>query len=263
VKYYNLLSTRVFLLPIFSIFLITFLLVSSQSVYADTIFVDTFDKDPQANGWTEKMVQVQGNSKYPSTAVGEISPTGKGEVVLQKTGGASGLELSITRTIDTTGFKNIELDLIAKQSSGKYENEDLFRIEYNSGTGIKTLYEGHGNSILASTNNLNLSSDADENSSLMVRLTVLIDEVDERIYLDNFMIKGDVVEDDAPVKEPPAKEEICHKGKTIEVSAKAVDKHIQKHGDTEGPCTGEEPKEKKVKEPKEKKVKEPKEKKPK
>ena len=230
-KYYNLLSTRVFLLPIFSIFLITFL-VSSQAVYADTIFVDAFDKDPQANGWTEKMVQVQGDSKYPSTAVGVISPTGKGEVVLQKTGGFSGLELSITRTIDTTGFKNIELDLIAKQSSGKYENEDIFRIEYNSGTGIKTLYEGHGNSILDSTNNLSLSADADENSSLMVRLTVLIDEIDERIFLDNLMIKGDVVEDDAPVKEPKEKKV-------------------------------KEPKEKKVKEPKEKKVKEPKEKKPK
>jgi len=41
--------------------------------------------------------------------------------------------------------------------------------------------------------------------------------------------------------EEPTKVEICHKGKTIEVSAKAVDKHIEKHGDTEGPCTGEEP----------------------
>jgi len=247
VKYYNLLSTRVFLLPIFSIFLITFL-VSSQSVYADTIFDDAFDKDPQANGWTEKMVQVQGISKYPSTAVGVISPTGEGEVVLAKTGGASGLELSITRTIDTTGFKNIELDLIAKQSSGKYENEDFFRIEYNSGTGIKTLYEGHGNSILDSTNNLSLSADADENSSLMVRLTVLIDEIDERIFLDNLMIKGDVVEDDAPVKE--AKEK-----KVKEPKEKKVKEPKEKKV--------KEPKEKKVKEPKEKKVKEPKEKKPK
>jgi len=83
VNYDNLLYPRVILLPIFSIFLITFLLVSSQSVYADTIFVDTFDKDPQANGWTEKMVKIAVGD-FPATATGVISPTGEGEVVLKK-----------------------------------------------------------------------------------------------------------------------------------------------------------------------------------
>lgn len=31
---------------------------------------------------------------------------------------------------------------------------------------------------------------------------------------------------------------ICHNGKTIEVSQKAVAKHIEEHGDTEGSCPG-------------------------
>jgi len=216
----NLLSPRVILLPIFSIFLITFLLVSSQSVYADTIFVDTFDKDPQANGWTEKTVQIAvGN--FPATATGVIAPTGEGEVVLKKTGGVSALELSITRTIDTTGFENIELELIAKQNIGNYENVDFILIEYSTGNGFQTLLKDHGvwngeNDLLGersdkiagnvhpfSTGNLSLSDDANENSSLMVRLTVFTDEINEDIFFDNFMIKGDVVVEEPVDEEPP------------------------------------------------------------
>ncbi len=42
---------------------------------------------------------------------------------------------------------------------------------------------------------------------------------------------------DPPTPEdPPAKVEICHKGKTMSVSEKSADKHIVKHGDTEGAC---------------------------
>lgn len=202
----NLLHSRGILLPIFSIFLITFLLVSSQAVYAETIFEDTFDKDPQANGWTEKMVQVQGNSEYPSTAVGEISPTGERGVVLKKTGGASGLELSITKTIDTTGFEDIELDLRTSKSSGFYESEDFLHIEYNVGSGFETLYKGFGNSMLDSTKNLSFSSDANENSSLMIRLTVFIDEADEAVFLDNLRLQGHDVKDDDEKEEEKEKE---------------------------------------------------------
>jgi len=215
-NYDNLLSPRGILLPIFSIFLITFLLVSSQSVYADTIFVDTFDEDPQANGWTEKIVQIA-VGKFPATATGAIGPTGDGEVVLKKTGGASALELSITRTINTIGFENIELELIAKQSQGNYENVDFILIEYSTGNGFQTLLKDHevwngihdligegtdvadGNIVLTSTGDLSLSSDADENSSLMVRLTVFLDEGDEDIFFGNFMIKGEPVDEEPPV----------------------------------------------------------------
>jgi len=192
------------ILILFSLVLISFLTVSAQEAYADIIFNDPFDVDPAANGWTEKIVKVPvGN--LPVTATGDISSNGEGQVVLEKTGKASALELSITRTIDTTDFENIKLGLTAKQSPGNYESEDFIRIEYNSGSGFVTLLEDHevwmgegkpksdGNTVFTPSGDLPLPATASNIASLMVRLTVFIDAVNEDIFFDDFVVKGKII----------------------------------------------------------------------
>ena len=196
------LFSRESVLILFSVVLISFLTVSAQEANADIIFNDPFDVDPAANGWTEKIVQVPVGS-LPVTATGDISPNGEGHVVLEKTGEAGALELSITRTIDTTDFENIKLGLTAKQSPVNYESEDFIRIEYNSGSGFVTLLEDHevwmgegkptadGNTVFTSTGDLSLPADASNIASLMLRITVFIDAVNEDTFFDDFVVKGE------------------------------------------------------------------------
>jgi len=196
------LFSRELTLILFSVVLISFLTVSAQEAYADIIFNEPFDVDPAANGWTEKIVQVPVYG-FPHTATGDIAPNGDGQVVMKKTGEVGALELSITRTIDTTGFENIKLALTAKQSPGNYEEEDFIRIEYDGGSGFVTLLEDHevwmgeggptddGNTVFTSSGDLPLQADASNIASLMVRLTVFIDEVNEDIFFEDFVVKGE------------------------------------------------------------------------
>jgi len=192
-------------LILFSVVFISFLTVSAQEAFADIIFEEPFDLDPDVNGWTEKILQVPVGS-LPPTATGDISPNGNGLVVLEKTGLASALELSITRIVDTTDFENIKLGLTAKQSDRSYEMEDFIRIEYDSGSGFVTLLEDHevwmgedgrptadGNTVLTPTGDLPLPADASNIDSLKVRLTVFIDAVNEDTFFDEFVVKGDKI----------------------------------------------------------------------
>jgi len=165
------LSPRGLYLILFTAVLFSFLTISTQVAYADTIFNDPFNLDPTANGWTEKIVQVQVYN-FPNTATGDIIPNGDGQVVLKKTGKVSALELSITRTIDTTGFENVKFALTAKQSSGNYESEDFISIGYNSGSGFVTLLKDNevwmgpgksiddGNTVPTSSGDLSLPADS-------------------------------------------------------------------------------------------------------
>lgn len=188
-------------LVLFGLILVTF---SAQEAFADTVFQDTFDLDPESNGWIENIVQVPVNG-FPATATGEISANGEGQVVLKKTGKVSALELSITKSIDTTGFEDITFALVAKQSMGNYEQEDYIRIEYDSGDGFVTLLEDHevwmgpggpiddGNTVFTSSGDLSLDENASDNANLVVRLTVFVDEINEDVFFDDFIVKGESV----------------------------------------------------------------------
>jgi len=93
------------------------------------IFSDGFSTDPASNGWTESSSQFTlcnaSGDCFPTTAIGSITqasvcpfstPTDCSDVALfQKTGLVSGIRLNIDRTIDTTGFTNIGLNLRAFQ----------------------------------------------------------------------------------------------------------------------------------------------------
>ena len=86
----------------------------NQNAFAEIILEDPFDLDPASIGWTETITKIPTISPpIPNpTATGNISPNNAGQVVLEKTALAGTLDLSITKTIPTTGFENIALSLV-------------------------------------------------------------------------------------------------------------------------------------------------------
>ncbi|MCH8020556.1 hypothetical protein IH785_11915 [candidate division KSB1 bacterium] len=216
-NYDNLLYPRVILLPIFSIFLITFLLVSSQSVYADTIFVDTFDKDPQANGWTENFVVdvLDGINLLLPPHTGHGS-----EVIMEKNHfqprptGAESRSFSINQIISTVGFENIQISLTAHQSSDNYEPADFLEISVDTnGDGIfesvlkdVEIWEGvedqstmdtdvpNGNTIPTSTGFIPLSNTADNNPNLNIKIEASFNSYREDYFLTEVEVIGDAIQ---------------------------------------------------------------------
>lgn len=199
------------LLPLF--FVLAVFTVSAQEAFAEIILEDPFDLDPASIGWTETITKIPTISPpIPNpTATGNISPNNAGQVVLEKTALAGTLDLSITKTIPTTGFENIALELTAFQSLKSYEIVDFILIEFDAGNGFETLLEDHqkwlgvdnplgegvediiGNTIPTSTAPLGLPAQANDNPNLMVRLTVRIDSSNEDTFFENFVLSGDTI----------------------------------------------------------------------
>lgn len=198
----------------YSIFVIIFvsLTITVQHANADVIFEDTFDDDPiiPDNRWIGNFVQVDvGN--IVSTAQGSISANGLGQAVLEKTGGAGSIEISLTKNISTQGFENISLDFTAFQSPVNYEDVDYISIEFDTGNGFQTLLKDHevwngqndldgdgtpiadGNTNPTSTGMLVLPPAANDNSNLNIRLTLFIDTVNEDTFFDHFVLNGDQI----------------------------------------------------------------------
>ena len=193
-------------------FVLTVLTVSAQEASAAIIFQDPFNDDPASIGWAETITQIPTTDPPISNpdATGNISPNTVGQVVLEKTDGIGTLDLYITRTIPTTGFENIALELTAYQSSPAYQDPDFIRIEFDTGNGFEILLEDHnkwfgvndptgeggnkpGNINPKSTGPLGLPPGAKDNPNLQVRLTVRIDAVNADIFFDNFVLSGDTI----------------------------------------------------------------------
>jgi len=191
-------------------FIVIFFWVISGTVqfaYAENIFVDTFTIDPALNGWTEDSIQIP-VPPFPATATGDIVSNDE-DAVLFKIDGIGRLELSITREIDTTGFENISFNLVAFQTQFSYQVPDFIRIQYDVGEGFVTLLEDHqvwngehdldgdeplhlGNTFSTSTGDLTLPSIADDNPSLKIRLSAVMDASETNdVFFDNFDVKGD------------------------------------------------------------------------
>jgi len=197
------------LLPLF--FVLAVFTVSAQEAFAEIIFPEPFDSDPASIGWTETITQISTPLVPNPTATGNISPNNAGQVVLEKTALAGTLDLSITKTIPTTGFENIALELTAFQTNVGYENLDFILIEFDAGNGFVTLLEDSqkwlgvdnplgegvehifGNIIPTSTAPLGLPAEANDNPNLKVRLTVRIDSSVEDTFFDNFVLSGDTI----------------------------------------------------------------------
>lgn len=193
-------------------FVLTVLTVSAQEASATIIFEDPFDLDPASIGWTETITKIPTISPpIPNpTATGNISPNNAGQVVLEKTGLVGTLDLFITRTIPTTGFENIALELTAYQSSPAYQDADFIRIEFDTGNGFEILLDDHnkwfgvndptgeggsnlGNTVPTSTGSLGLPLGANDNPNLQVRLTARIDAANADIFFDNFVLSGNAI----------------------------------------------------------------------
>ena len=192
-------------------FIVIFFWVISGTVqfaYAENIFDDTFTMDPALNGWTEDQMRIP-VFPFPATATGDIV-SNEEDAVLFKIEGIGRLELSITREIDTTGFENISFNLAAFQTQFSYEVPDLIRIQYDVGEGFVTLLEDHqvwngehdldgdgaehllGNTVSTSTGDLVLPSIADDNPSLKIRLSAVMDAAETNtVFFDNFQVNGE------------------------------------------------------------------------
>jgi len=180
-----------------------------QFAYAENIFDDTFTMDPALNQWTEDYIRIP-ILPFPSTATGDVRNEDGMDAVLLKVDGIGRVEVFIIREIDTTGFENISFNLAAFQTHFPYQVPDLIRIQYDAGEGFVTLLEDHqvwngkqdldgdgaedlpGNTVSTSTGDLVLPSIADDNPSLKIRLSAVIDAIETNtVFFDNFQVNGE------------------------------------------------------------------------
>jgi len=180
-----------------------------QFAYAENIFDDTFTMDPALNQWTEDYIRIP-VLPFPSTATGDVRNEDGMDAVLLKVDGIGRVEVFIIREIDTTGFENISFNLAAFQTHFPYQVPDLIRIQYDAGEGFVTLLEDHqvwngkhdldgdgeenlpGNTVSTSTGDLVLPSIADDNPSLKIRLSAVIDAIETNtVFFDNFQVNGE------------------------------------------------------------------------
>ena len=195
---------------------------STSKAFADTIFTDDFSVDPSSNGWLESQQQIDNTPPpFTSTAVGNISPcngcdpipvSAPTSVIMEKTGGAVGVLLIIERTIDTTGFTDLSLNMAAFEDGNGVSIWEYFEIEIDTGSGFTSFLKDvqcwngvqdvvgenptgfcGGTTLSTSTGNLALPSTADNNSNFKVRISALINTVASDRFLDNFEVTGNLI----------------------------------------------------------------------
>jgi Gylcosyl hydrolase family 115 C-terminal domain/WD40-like Beta Propeller Repeat len=179
------------------IFLMDLQSPASIGASGSTIYSDSFSS---MSGWT-----VSGTASDGSA----LSATSNGnQSVLAKSKDGQSASVSITRTIDTSGFANIALNLTAFQSAATFESTDKLKIEVDTGAGFERLltdgqlFQGidnssgegvtsvTGNTTPTSTGWLALQTSASNNKSVKIRVTGTISAADEKYFLDNLLVRG-------------------------------------------------------------------------
>ncbi|QNN22688.1 hypothetical protein HED60_10565 [Planctomycetales bacterium ZRK34] len=123
--------------------LVVFCVMSVFSVArADTtvLFNDEFDVDPASNGWTEALGDANSRIELAG-GVGTQLVSGGAAVIYQANSSSTNVASSITRTISTAGYNNIQLNLTAFQHPGSYEGPEYLLIEYDTGSGFTALLQ--------------------------------------------------------------------------------------------------------------------------
>ena len=188
-----------------TILLVSFsVLFSSQEVFADVLFEDNFDVDPASNGWTESIIAAQGVSadiiSIPGAAKFDITSFTNDKTTF-----------SISREIPTSGFENVKLELIARQSLGvAFEPLDFLAIDIDSGSGFETILKdvevwngendlvgepGGGNQVFTSTGLLDIQASTNVPPSIIVKITAEFESHLEDYELDKITITGDPIEE--------------------------------------------------------------------
>ncbi|NOX99842.1 MAG: autotransporter outer membrane beta-barrel domain-containing protein [Verrucomicrobia bacterium] len=176
------------------------------------IFNDSFDLDPSVNGWVEGVTTT-------NTAAGSIHVSGiPGQAVIDKNGGSGRVQGTISRTISTLGFENIDLELIAFQSATSFEgggvagvNTDYLSVLIDTGGGFVSLFErtgvwgtpgglgfsdggsGAGQTIATSSGIFSLGAGAANNPALMIQILGQVTANAEDYFLDWFNLRGTTI----------------------------------------------------------------------
>ncbi|MEM7145408.1 MAG: PEP-CTERM sorting domain-containing protein [Verrucomicrobiota bacterium] len=166
------------------------------------LFSDPFNLNPDSNGWVESFNPASGPT-------GDFVATGT-SVRVDMISGNETFFLSITRTVDTTGFNRVTVELAANQSSAPYESTDYLAIEFDptgsdSFTAIledREVWNGvndlvgegtpgtDGNTTITSTGSILLPSSANNNPDLQLRITARISSGNEDMFLDQFTVSA-------------------------------------------------------------------------
>ncbi len=176
------------------------------------IFNDSFDLDPSVNGWVEGVTTT-------NTAAGSIHVSGiPGQAVIDKSGGSGRVQGTISRTISTLGFENIDLELIAFQSASSFEgggvagvNTDYLSVLIDTGGGFVSLFErtgvwgapgglgfsdggtGAGQTIATSSGIFSLGAGAANNPALMIQILGQVTANAEDYFFDWFNLRGTAI----------------------------------------------------------------------
>lgn len=173
------------------------------------IFNDDFATDPAAAGWTENIVTT-------NTATGDIFSTGTA-AEFDKTGGAGRVDATITRFFDTSGFRNVTVEIFAFQSATQFEggaylanNVDSLSIFVDTGGGFTPLFQrtgvwgtttpgfvdggtGAGNTVSTSSGSFTLGAAAANNANLGIRIEGVLSAAAESYFLDDFFLRGNQI----------------------------------------------------------------------
>src|SRR5439155_19225863 len=130
------------------------------------------------------------------------------QAVLSKNKDGQTTSATLTRTLDTSGFANIALNLTAFQSAATFESADKLKIEVDTGAGFERLltdgqlFQGidnasgegtasaAGDTVPTSTGWLALQSSAANNKSVRIRITGYFSAADEKYFLDALQLRG-------------------------------------------------------------------------
>jgi len=204
------------------------LVSSTPNAFADTIFEDPFDKDPQDNGWTEDFVVGSGGIL---DGINLLVPPDAGhgsEVIMEKNHvkpfppDADTRSFSINQIISTEGFENIQISLTAHQTSDNFEPADYLEISVDTNDdGIfesvlkdVEIWDGeedqstvdtevpNGNTTPTSTGFIPLSNAADNNPDLNIKIEASFNSYSEDYFLTNIEVIGDAIP--PPPPPPPA-----------------------------------------------------------
>ena len=175
-------------------------LIATAAVAAPvTLFEDSFDLDPAANGWTESANSFIGG---PAT----ISSNGTGAAIFDAEGLFS--EMAITQVISTLGYENITIEVEAFQANTGYEtvgfNSDVFSISVGGSnvfqsTGVFTGVNGSavvgpGNvDPLTSTGTIVLPASANNQANLLLGISAETTQLEEDFFVSSIRVAGELI----------------------------------------------------------------------
>ncbi|GEM_PF-1114131 len=163
-------------------------------------FSDVFDAIPINSGWTVQRSTTDGSHMTLTTS--------GGRAVLGKSKDGSAGTISLTRSIDTRGLKDLSVRFSASQSAASFEKTDSLKIEVNSGQGwVRLLTDSQqfrgvdnasgenfassaGQLASVSTGYLALPRSAANRANVQIRITARMDSANEKFMLDGIWVAG-------------------------------------------------------------------------